>query len=115
MQEQGTCIYEQISGNVSKVHYQVWRKSGRFTIQGKQSKETVAEKSSTASVFAEIVFAEDLSTGTFAEQFIDAPKDESSETDEVEEDVPVKPTQESQSVDLFRAALVLRNTIKDVP
>ena len=70
---------------------------------------------------SEIVFAEDLSAGTFADQFIHEAEDESSDADEssnadeVEEDVPAKPTQESESVDLFRAALVLRNTIKDIP
>lgn len=64
---------------------------------------------------SEIVFAEDLSAGTFAEQSIDVTEDDSSDTDEVEEDVPVKPTQESETVNLFGAALVLRNIMKDVP
>ena len=64
---------------------------------------------------SEIVFAEDLSAGTLAEQLFST-EDSGSVTEEpAEESIPAGYMPESESTELFRAAMVLKNIIKDVP
>lgn len=65
---------------------------------------------------SEIVFAEDLSAGTLAEQFVDTEEGESSDSnDELDEQFPVEWTHANISTDLLRAAIILRNEIKGAP
>jgi hypothetical protein len=64
---------------------------------------------------SEIVFAEDFSAGTLARQLFSGEDNSSVAEGEAEETVPARHTQESESTELFRAAMILKNIIKDVP
>ena len=121
MQEQRSCVYEQISENVSKyiIKYKENQEGSKYRTSKLKRRllknhPQLVFHAPTRRNRSQIVFAEDLSVGTFSEQFIHEAEDESSDADEVEEDGPVKPFQESESADLFRAALLLRNIIKDI-